>query len=168
MGEGAGALLAMDAEGRVLNLWQRWSKTAWGRRLYSFALGRMVPYSGSIRPLVLHLEPGFARIELRDRRMLRNHLHSIHAIALANLGELASGLAIIAALPDDVKAIVTRLDIEYLKKARGRLLAEGRATVPGVVTDVEQHVVTAEITDAAGDCVACLKVYWQIRPGDQA
>jgi len=158
--------MAEQVGGRVLSLWQRWGKTAFGRRLYSLMLGRMAPYSGSIRPLVLQLEPGYARISLRDRRCLRNHLHSIHAIALANLGELASGLAMLAALPDDVKAIVTRLDIEYVKKARGQLLAEGKAEPPGIITEPQAHIVCAEISDEAGDIVARLHVRWQLRPKD--
>ncbi len=154
------------AEGRVWSLWQRWGGTPLGRWMYSRMLGHMVPYSGSIRPMVQKLEPGFVRIELRDRRALRNHLHSIHAIALANLGELASGLAMIAALPADVKAIVTKLEIEYLKKARGRLLAEGRAEAPEAIIGKMTRVVQAEIKDQAGDVVARLHVHWQIRPGD--
>jgi len=158
--------MAERVEGRVISLWRRWGKTALGRRFYAWMLGRMVPYSGSIRPLVLRLEPGYVRIALRDRRALRNHLHSIHAIALANLGELASGLAMLSALPDDVKAIVTGLDIEYVKKARGRLLAEGRADPPGVITEPVTRIVHAEISDATGDVVARLNVRWQLRPKD--
>ncbi|MDQ6957619.1 MAG: hotdog fold domain-containing protein [Mariprofundaceae bacterium] len=157
-----------DTEGKVLSLWKRWGKTTFGRRFYSLMLGRMVPYSGSIRPLVLQLEPGYVRIELRDRRALRNHLHSIHAIALANLGELASGLAMIAALPDDVKAIVIKLEIEYLKKARGRLLAEGRAKPPCTITETVTQTVHAEIKDDSGDVVARLNVHWQMKPKDLA
>jgi len=153
-------------EGHVLSLWQRWGKTAFGRRLYSWILGYMVPYSGSIRPLVVQLEPGFARIELRDRHSLRNHLHSIHAIALANMGELASGLAMIAALPDDVKAIVTRLEIDYLKKARGRLTATGTANLPSEVSETVTQLVHTEIMDETGDVVARLDVHWQLRPKD--
>jgi len=156
-----------SVEGRVLSLWQRWGKTAFGRRLYSLMLGYMVPYSGSIRPLVLRLERGYVCIELRDRHALRNHLHSIHAIALANLGELASGLAMLSMLPDNVKAIVIRLEIEYLKKARGRLLAIGRADSPAMITaEPVTHIVYAEISDAAGDVVARLNVHWQLRPKD--
>jgi len=159
--------MAESVERRVLSLWQRWGKTAFGRRLYSRILAYMVPYSGSIRPLVLRLEPGYVRIELRDRHALRNHLHSIHAIALANLGELASGLAMLATLPDDVKAIVVRLEIEYLKKARGRLQAEGWADAPaGMITEPVTHVVHAEISDATGDVVARLNAHWQLKPKD--
>ncbi len=159
-------MVEQHVEGRLLSQWRRWGKTSIGRRFYARMLGRMVPYSGSIHPLVLQLEPGYVRIEMRDRRALRNHLHSIHAIALANLGELASGLAMLAALPDDVKAIVTGLEIEYVKKARGRLLAEGRADPPGMITEPETRIVQAEITDATGDIVARLNVRWQLRPKD--
>jgi len=156
--------MAQSVEARVLRLWRRWGKTAFGRRLYAWMLGRIVPYSGSIHPLVLRLEPGFVCIELLDRRALRNHLHSIHAIALANLGELASGLAMLSTLPGDVKAIVTGLEIEYLKKARGRLLAEGRADPLAVITETVTRVVHATIMDEDGDVVARLRVCWQLRP----
>jgi len=158
--------MSEPVEGRILSLWQRWKKTAFGRRLYSWMLGHMVPYSGSVRPLVVQLEPGFVRIELRDRHSLRNHLHSIHAIALANLGELASGLAMVAALPDNVKAIVTRLEIDYLKKARGKLIATGLADPPGEITETVTQLVHAEITDETGDVIARLHVHWQLGPKD--
>ncbi len=65
----AGDVMVEGAEGRLLSLWQRWGKTAHGRWLYAWMLGRMAPYSGSIRPLVLQLEAGYVRIEMRDRRV---------------------------------------------------------------------------------------------------
>ncbi len=157
----------MGAEARVLKLWRRWGGTPLGRKLYSLALSYMVPYSGTIRPLVLQLQPGYALIELRDRRILRNHLNCIHAIALANLGELASGLALLSALPGDVRGIVVKLEIEYLKKARGRLTARGRSDTPRTVTETIIQIVDAEIEDAAGERVAQLKVHWQLRPKGQ-
>lgn len=106
-------------------------------------------------------------MSLADHRSVRNHLQSIHAVALTNLGELASGLAMIADLPPDSRAIVTRLDIEFSKKARGRLIATGTATAPSSA-DIEQTPVTcvahAQIRDSEGDVVATLRADWQVGP----
>jgi acyl-coenzyme A thioesterase PaaI-like protein len=100
-------------------------------------------------------------IEVLDRHVIRNHLDSIHAIALANIGELTSGLAMSAALPPDVRGIVTAIRTEYQKKARGRLVAESRCAVPSVSGNVE-HDVVAEVRDEAGDVVARTTVTWRL------
>lgn len=122
-----------------------------------------MPYSGTVYPRVLILEPGHARIEILDRHAIRNHLDSIHAIALANIGELASGLAMSAALPRDIRGIVTAIRIEYRKKARGTLVAESRCAVPAITTDTD-HDVIADVADAAGDVVARATVTWRLGP----
>ena len=84
--------------------------------MFSRLLGLMVPYTNSIRGTVVRFEPGHAQVLLRDRRRVRNHLRSIHAIALANVGELATGLSIISGLGPDLRAILTGLDLRYRKR----------------------------------------------------
>ena len=151
-----------DAPGaRVLGLWRRCGHLPFGRALFGILFGAMVPYSGSIGATVLTLEPGHAKLAMRDRRAVRNHLGSIHAIALANLGELASGLAMTTALPAGVRGIVLRIECEYGKKARGALVAEARVTVPEVSGDTD-HEVRAEITDSSGAVVATVRVHWRL------
>lgn len=157
---------ATSPEERVVSLWRRFGKGALGRRFYSLLFGRMVPYTGTIRPIIEEISPGRARVSLRDRRVLRNHLNSIHAIALANLGELASGLALIAALPEATKGIVTRLEIDYLKKARGNLSAVGETQVPDTISEPTTLQAHATIRDQDGDRVAILTAHWQLRPRD--
>jgi acyl-coenzyme A thioesterase PaaI-like protein len=143
--------------------WNRLSRLPGGRWLFSRMLGRMVPYTGTIRPQFLEIAPGLARVAMRDRRAVRNHLDSVHAIALTNLAEVASGVAMIAALPDDVRGIPTRLSIDFVKKARGDLIAECRCDVPPVYAPIEMDL-TPEIRDAEGDVVARATIRWRLAP----
>ena len=130
-------------------MWRRLSGYPGGRRLFSFLLFRRVRYSGTIGARVVELEPGRCVAVMRDRPAVRNHLQSIHATALVTFGELASGLSMAAALPPRSRAIVTGLDVEYKKKARGPLTVLGLAPIPGGA-ERKEYVVTASITDAAG------------------
>ena len=133
-----------------------------GAWLFSRLLSWWVPYTGTIRPRVRALSPGFARITMADRRGVRNHLNSIHAIALVNLGEVTSGLAMVTALPPGTRSIVTGLITEFLKKARGPLTAECSCQVPASVTDGMEQVVIAQVTDGSGDTVARVRVTWRL------
>ncbi|MEX2528496.1 MAG: DUF4442 domain-containing protein [Gemmatimonadota bacterium] len=150
---------------RLLAAWQRLSVLPGGGTLFSFGLGLMVPYTGSIRPRVLELQPGRAVVRLRDRRRIRNHLGSIHALAIANLGELAGGLALLTALPPGRKGIVTRLQTEYLKKARGTLQARGEVDSPSFPwgADEIETTVVATVWDEEGDEVARVVAHWRLR-----
>jgi acyl-coenzyme A thioesterase PaaI-like protein len=153
---------------RVIQLWNKLGHNKAGRFLYNILLGRAVPYTGSIGAQVLTLEPGYVKVALKDRRAVRNHLKSIHAIALANLGEMASGLAMMSCISTSTKAIVVNLEIEYVKKARGRLIAEGHANPPANVTEKTTTIVDAVIKDADGDVVSRLKVHWLLSPATES
>lgn len=148
---------------RLLALWRRLAPLPGGKWLFARLLGRTVPYSGSTNPRILELEPGHVRIAIADRRAVRNHLNSVHAIALANVAELASGLAMTTALPDTVRGIVVRFSMVYFKKARGTLVAESRCVVPDVPREAE-HDFVADVRDAAGDVVAQATVTWRLGP----
>jgi len=121
----------------------------------------MIPYSGSVGPRIRVLEPGHAEVEIPDRRSNRQHLGSVHAIALMNLAEMTSGLAMMAGLPPTVRGIVTTLSMTYHKKARGTIRAVARVTVPAVDEDRDFDV-TAECFDRGGALVATGQVRWRL------
>ena len=148
---------------RLLRAWRRLAPLPGGRWLFTQMVKRMIPYTGSVSPRVEVLEPGHARISITQRRRLENHLNSIHAIALMNVAEFASGAAMTTALPPGYRGIVTKISIEYFKKARGTVTAESRPTLPDLTVDGE-HDFTSEITDAKGDLVARATVRWKLGP----
>ncbi len=154
----------MPAPGdRLRAMWRRLAPIPGGKTLFSLLLGWMTPYSGTIGARVEELGPGVCRAALRDRRRVRNHLASVHAMALANFAELTSGLAVLAGLAPGVQGIVTGFSITYLKKARGRLIAECRVSGLDVTAEREQEA-PVTITDAAGDVVARATARWRLRP----
>ena len=82
------------------------------------------------------LRPGYCRIDITERFMLKNPFNSIHALALMNVGELTSGLVLTSTFQKQgLRGIVTKLDAEYFKKAKGacvRVRARARrAMLPG-------------------------------------
>ncbi|HEV2701642.1 MAG TPA: DUF4442 domain-containing protein, partial [Steroidobacteraceae bacterium] len=70
---------------RLLRLWQTLSPLPGGQWLFAQLFSLMVPYSGSVGPRVRVLTPGHAEIEIPDRRSNRQHLGSVHAVALVNV-----------------------------------------------------------------------------------
>lgn len=155
--------MSSTPEAAIREQWERWSGRPGGKAIFSRLLGLIVPYTGSMGARVEEARPGYARATLRDRRRVRNHLRSVHAVALVNLAELATGLALNYGMRADTRAILVGLSIEYHKKARGLLTAE--ATAPLLESSDEREIaVRTEIRDAEGEVVATAEARWKVGP----
>lgn len=153
---------------RIRRLWDRLAARPGGKRLFSWLVGRTAPYTGTIGARVEELRAGHARATLRDRRKVRNHLRSVHAVAQMNLAELVSGLAVMYSMPDGMRGIPVHLEIDYEKKARGTITAA--CELPGPIPtpdgeDGDERVsfeAPVVLTDPAGDVVARASARWVI------
>jgi len=160
--------LPVDPSTKLLSYWRTLQHYPFGSFIFSRILGFLVPYSGSIRAHVVALEKGYARVVLKDRRRVRNHLNSIHAVALLNVGELATGLSMISNMRPELRAIVLSLKAEYLKKARGLLTVEAFFNLPENFEDNTEFEVQAEIKDDKGEVVTIVTALWLLGYKDQS
>lgn len=133
--------------------WDRIGGLPLGDRVFSRLVGLMAPYTGSVGARVVELRPNFARVVLRDRWAVRNHLTSVHAIALANLAELTGNIALAYTLPDDARFIVAGIDIEYIAKARGTITGVCDQELPDT-SEKREYPVVVEMSDGKGSLVA--------------
>jgi acyl-coenzyme A thioesterase PaaI-like protein len=143
--------------------WNILSGVPGGRAVFSRLIGRMAPYTGSIHATVTVLRPGYAEVQMADRRAVRNHLDCVHAIALANLAELAGNVALAYSLPDDARFIVSGMSIDYLKKARGTITAVGEPPIPPTSARA-QYDVPVTLRDAKGETVAKVTLHSLVGP----
>lgn len=137
----------------VRDAWNLVAGLPGGKTLFSKMIGRLAPYTGTIDARVTALRPGFCQAVLADHRGVRNHLASVHAVALVNLAELTGNSAVAYTLPDDARFIVAGLSIDYVKKARGTITATSECPVP-LTSDRVEYAVPVTLTDASGDVVA--------------
>ena len=142
--------------------WLRLAPLPAGRLLFSSALGWLAPYSSSIGARVEEIRPGYARVSIKDRRRLRNHLHSMHAIALINLGELTTGLAVLSTISQNMRGIVLDIHADYLKKARGKLTAVAEFQLPQPLLEDTRCEVEARLQDQSGETVTRVRATWLI------
>jgi acyl-coenzyme A thioesterase PaaI-like protein len=143
--------------------WKAFAVYPGGRWLFSRLLGWFVPYTGSIGAQIELLQPGHGIIVLKEHRKVRNHLKSVHAIALVNLAEMATGLTLMNSLPDNTRGILVDIEMQFLKKARGRLSAECHCDIPPDNSQQEVQL-DGEIKNAQGEVVATARANWLIGP----
>ncbi len=148
----------------LLSLWNVLKAIPGGGIMMGRLIGRMAPYTGTIKPEIVQLEVGYSKVQMRDRKKVRNHLNSVHAIALMNLGEATTGTAMLVSLTDGARGIPTHLSMDYVKKARGTITAECSCAVPSS-SERKEYEVTAVLKDESGEIVAKCNAKWLVGPG---
>lgn len=154
--------------------WQRalQGQTVWLTRVFWF----WIPFNWPHRFNIEYLSEGEAILTSPFRRANRNHLGTQHACALATVGEFVAGLALLGAFePAAYRLIMSRLEVDYVRRADGVITAES-AIPPEVLSDVRQElqtegiarrVMVSHLMDAQGERVATVHTHWQIKSWSQ-
>jgi acyl-coenzyme A thioesterase PaaI-like protein len=159
------AMTATTAINPVLAQWRKLSRSSLGRWLFSRIVCLRAPYFATIRPRFHELEIGRSRISMRKVRAVENHIHSVHAIAMANLCEVAAGLVTEVSIPTTRRWIPRGMTIEYLKRSDTDVTAVARLD-KHEWNGPETVAVPVSVTDTAGTEVvrAVISMYVSPRP----
>lgn len=136
---------------KVHTMFERIARIPLGRHVFSRFVSLRAPYFSTIRPLITELRPGSCTIVMKDRRAVRNHLKTVHAIAMCNLCELTMGMALHPGMPSHLRWIPREMRARYLKKARGTLTGRCEFDPGRLHTDDNDLLVT--VSDSSGDTV---------------
>jgi len=132
---------------QALSAWKRLESKPFGKTLFSRFVCFRAPYFATISPRFEELRPGFARVSMKKRRGVTNHIGTVHAIAMCNLAELVGGLGTDVSGPRSMRWIPKGMRVSYLAKASGTLHAT--ATIPAIdeaagACDIEVPVVVED------------------------
>jgi acyl-coenzyme A thioesterase PaaI-like protein len=134
-----------------------------GNKAFGIIAGVFVPHAARMGFRLEHLSKKNIAVTMPDKRSNRNHLESLHAMALAHLGEFTCGLLLLYAVSPGHRTIIVKYEIEYLKKARGPITGRATLKLPKAKSlDGKDVKVQAELTDAKGAVVATVTTTWRV------
>jgi len=151
---------------RILRFYRMLAPFPLGKRIFSEGFKFAAPYFRTIPAVVDSVRPGEVRAHMDDRRKVRNHLGTVHAIALCNLAELAMGTVAEVTVPVSHRWIPKSMQTEYLAKAKGRMHALATLELPDPLLDKQEIVVPIHVMDREGKevFVARIQIWVTRRP----
>jgi len=148
----------------VLKLYHKFLKFPMGKKLFSKAVCHKAPYFGSIKPKFVELKPGYCEISIKNRRSVHNHIGTVHAIAMANMCELAAGMMTDVTIPISMRWIPKGMTIEYLKKADTDLRAACKLERAPEWGEAQHLPVTVNVLNTNGDVVVRAVITMWVSP----
>lgn len=136
-----------------------------GRAVFSRGMRLAAPYFISIPASVVSAAPGRAEARMSDRPWVRNHLGTVHAIAICNLAEMTMGVVAEATVPTDQRWIPKGMTVSYEAKARGEMHAVAQLELPAEIGAGSEVGVPVTVTDPDGQVVVTAEIRIWITPG---
>lgn len=120
----------------------------------TLTMGRAVRFAGTAGVRVEKLTDYEAVVTLKNRKKVQNHIGSIHAAAMALVGESATGFLVGMSVPDDRIPVIKTMKIDYVKRCTGDLKAVAKLSVEEVQRILREEKgevrVPVTITDSKG------------------
>lgn len=133
---------------------------------------RWIPFNRPHRFRIVALAPGRAQVSASLRRANLNHLGTLHACALATIGEFSAGLALLGAFsPSEYRLIMSRLEVDYTRRADGPVSALASISSEDIIEiqkglatlGLSEQILTTYLTSEDGSQVAEVRSHWQIK-----
>lgn len=97
-------------------------------KLMTWVFRYKVKLAGTTGIEVLHTDGKSATYRQKNRRKAQNHIGSVHAAAMALLAESCTGFIVGINLPGDKLPLIKRMDLGYVKRATGDMIAVASLT----------------------------------------
>ncbi len=130
--------------------------------IFSKIMGKVIPFSDKSKFRIEELRKGYMKVSLPYIKANMNHIKTHHALAMSELGELATGVCLLYSLPDNSQVILKKLSTEYLKKGKGKLTVEARFDMDSIV-DKGDMVFDIDIKNPKDEVVAKAQYIWHYR-----
>ena len=132
--------------------------------LLNFALRKTVKLVGTAKVEVLKLTKQESEFRLQNRQKVQNHIGTIHAAGMALVAETATGMVVGMNVPDDKVPVIKTLKVDFLKRAKGDLVAKAHLTEAQrqdiLTLDKGEVEVAVSVTDEEGkEPIACQMVW---------
>lgn len=138
------------------------------RFLITWAFGGTVHFVRTAGVKFLELTEERAVLRLANKRRVQNHIGTLHAAAVALLGETATGAVFGMSVPDDKFPILRSMRINYIKRSQGALRAEAWLSAEQRASFARDEkgdiAVPVKITDETGEPTVEAEFTWSWRP----
>ena len=163
MTTGSALSTALPGTGKIYQLWQKLQSVPLGERLFTQAVCFKAPYFRSVHPRIRELRPGLCRVTAPNRRGVRNHIGTYHAIASCNMAEIAAGIMTEATVPPSHRWIPAGMTVQYNATATSAVTAVARLeNLPEFGDEKFDIVVPVDVLDAAGTAFVTAQITMHI------
>ncbi|KAF9186904.1 hypothetical protein BGZ51_001694 [Haplosporangium sp. Z 767] len=129
--------------------------------IFSSIVGMANPYAKTINFRITELRKGRACGVMKETKEVSNPFRCVHAAALVTFGETVGGLALLTLLGKKDRAILTNINVEYVKVSRGLLTASSVVTPikDRDATEIKTYVL---VKNASFETVSKLTLTWKV------